>query len=692
LKTLLKLFFVLIVFFSATPLLTDAQVVGPPVLRCANVLPNSDVFLRWTRPADPAGVFFAYEIWMTDFMGNNTFIFSTINYNQTTFIHLGADACTAKKTYYMKTRYSTFNGLTTTDSSNFITTIQLTANTPIPYNGVVNLNWNHMSNPRSATHSKYYKIFMEYPAGVLNFIDSTKNTFYFDTVEICQATVNYVVSLADFSGCESNSCLATITVSDITPPHPVSIDSLTYDTATSQIFISWTPSISMDVAGCLIFQNDVNFNPPWVVVDTLIGRNNFSTFINPSWGDSTTFTYSVMCFDSCLNASVLSVPHKTIFLEYNFDRCNRSVQLKWNKYRGFKEDVDQYLIYESINGGNYQLITSNGPNDTVFVKTNLLNEVNYNYFIRVKQRNKLIFSRSNDISFFSSFPAEPQFLYLINVTLNDDNKIELNGIVDTTSGTFKLRVERKAAFESVFFKVAEIERQFLAGKLFTYIDNDADASNNLYTYRIIAVDSCNRDLAISNIGTNIFLKGENDNSNLINQLEWNRYQNWEGRIVSQQIYRSYNGLFETQPLFTLFDTTFQYVDNLARTFDANGQFCYYVVVNEGPTTNFNFRSNTKSNTVCLTQQSALFIPNAFTPFGLNRIFKPVFSFLSPNNYRFEIYDRYGAQVFVSYDTDIGWDGTIDGKIAKESIYIYHLVYSDSEGKLFEKRGLVTLIR
>jgi gliding motility-associated-like protein len=60
----------------------------------------------------------------------------------------------------------------------------------------------------------------------------------------------------------------------------------------------------------------------------------------------------------------------------------------------------------------------------------------------------------------------------------------------------------------------------------------------------------------------------------------------------------------------------------------------------------------------------LFVPSAFTPNndGLNDEFKPFVPGFEVEDYRFEVYDRWGKVLFQTRSLDTGWlgDGTPDG--------------------------------
>ena len=99
--------------------------------------------------------------------------------------------------------------------------------------------------------------------------------------------------------------------------------------------------------------------------------------------------------------------------------------------------------------------------------------------------------------------------------------------------------------------------------------------------------------------------------------------------------------------------------------------------------------------VVIMEESELIIPNAFTPNDdglndefniLNPIFYPIFSF--------EIYNRWGQQVFATSDVTRGWDGNYDGKPQEIGMYVWMVSYekANQPGEVFVLRGTVTLLR
>jgi len=83
---------------------------------------------------------------------------------------------------------------------------------------------------------------------------------------------------------------------------------------------------------------------------------------------------------------------------------------------------------------------------------------------------------------------------------------------------------------------------------------------------------------------------------------------------------------------------------------------------------------------------------------LNDVFIPIFSPYGldlKTTYEFEVFDRWGHQLFHTKDFTKGWDGTIQNRgddALKQEVYIYKLKYKDSEGKIYNKTGHISLIK
>lgn len=99
-------------------------------------------------------------------------------------------------------------------------------------------------------------------------------------------------------------------------------------------------------------------------------------------------------------------------------------------------------------------------------------------------------------------------------------------------------------------------------------------------------------------------------------------------------------------------------------------------------------------TVYIRDAFTIYIPNAFSPslLGQNQIFKPTGYNLKNDDYKMQIFNRWGTLIFESNDIEQGWNGMCDGELCPQGTYIYIIQYRDLENTKHTVRGTVQLIR
>lgn len=89
----------------------------------------------------------------------------------------------------------------------------------------------------------------------------------------------------------------------------------------------------------------------------------------------------------------------------------------------------------------------------------------------------------------------------------------------------------------------------------------------------------------------------------------------------------------------------------------------------------------------------IYVPNAFTPNGdgINDVFRPLPVGITRLD-RFQVFNRWGEEIFITSKYLRGWDGNFGGRKAEAGTYVWVVQGLNTDGKLVEKRGTVTLIR
>ena len=91
-------------------------------------------------------------------------------------------------------------------------------------------------------------------------------------------------------------------------------------------------------------------------------------------------------------------------------------------------------------------------------------------------------------------------------------------------------------------------------------------------------------------------------------------------------------------------------------------------------------------------EKTIWIPDAFMPQngGENAVFRV--KGLNVSDFDLSVFNRYGQLIFHSKDINQGWDGKFLGEYCQIGVYVWLLTYSDHNGKLYQHKGTVTLIR
>ena len=668
----------------------DHSIPDAPSARCASVQTNGHVVLNWIVPTDTGQGFANYKIYSSSSINGPYSLVTTItNYNTATYTDITANAQAASVYYYITTQTSC--GGETSPGSDTLRTIKVDV---INNNGVAIVNWNPIHNPELATATQNYTVYKEYPAGVWSITGTTTAPVYqwFDTINVCQAVINYRVETGDGSGCISNSSTDGDLFRDVTRPNVALLDTVSLDPLNpSQVSVSWLPSSSGDVVGYIIY----HFNgASWDSIGSVTGINASYFLDNNPAADLAPQRYSLAAYDSCGNVSNLGTSHNTLFITAKLDICRSAIDVRWNPYINMVGGVGQYNVYVSENNGPYTFLASVPGTNVTYSHTTLNNGSEYCYYVQAQGNTATRTASSNTACEIANLLTLPTFSYLKKATVIDLRRVVVECLVDTADNPDVSRYKLQRAFDKTgpFITIGAIN--YTGQPIVTFNDFSARTDQYSYYYRVITIDSCGNDVLISNVGRTILLKGQAD-FNLVNKMNWNFYEEWLGDVNKYSLFRSVDGVWSPTPIATVNNGVLEYDDDVAQLYQYptySGKFCYRIEAYEGPGNTYGFSDTSSSNIFCLVQEPHLFIPSAFTPDGKNPIFKPEFVYIDAKNYYFVVFNRWGQLVYETRMPGEGWDGTYQGKIAPEGTYAYTVRIFGTNGQEIEKSGSVTLLR
>ncbi len=654
-------------------------IIYPPKINCIQTAANGDLTINWTPVTDPNNSFVSYRIRK---VSSPAPMATITNINTSTYTVTGV---TTSESFFIEV-VSGCNGNTTLAGDTASNIHLVLAN---PSDGTAVLQWNEPVTPHNSSLGDYYQIYREYPAGTWTLIDSIPygTQLFKDTIDICQAFLNYQVVLPTTT-CNFTSNIEGDDFEDmITPDIPV-IGSVTIDTLTGDVTITWSTNGQPDTYGYIIYMAD----PDGILfeLDTVFGINNNSYTFHPNT-DNGALTFSVAAFDSCFTSSIpptyqtsaKGAIHTTVFADYSYNVCGQIATITWTSYLGWS-NLSGYDVYGRLAGGPWTLFGTTTSNSFSTPVTGL--QV-YEFAIRAfNATGEEAFSNKINVSAIA--PSEPDFHYTRVATVANDY-VKIKHYIDLVGGISELSLEKKnenGVFES-------IQKVPATSNNIDFYDSDVATDRKSYTYRVRIIDSCGNEGAVANEVTTILLRVQSDQIGMTNYLSWSPYKGFNGSIIHYNVYRGFDGVYDWLPVAVVPSHTLFYEDDLINEFDISGKICYYVEAVESMNI-YAFSEISRSNEVCAIFEPVIYIPNAFTPGGINPIFKPVVSLINPRDYSLSIIDRWGQIIFESTDMNEGWDGkiTLSDRLAETGLYMYVLRVKDGSGEEITKRGHVTLIR
>lgn len=142
--------------------------------------------------------------------------------------------------------------------------------------------------------------------------------------------------------------------------------------------------------------------------------------------------------------------------------------------------------------------------------------------------------------------------------------------------------------------------------------------------------------------------------------------------------------------YDLGDGSIAFDQNPSHTYATFGEFLIQQIVE----TEFGCL-DTAWQTVIIDPDLLIYVPNTFTPDGdgINDVFMPSLDGFSLRNYEFTIWNRWGEQIFWTKDRQAGWDGTVNGIMSQDGVYVWQIELRSNEFVAGQRlRGHVILLR
>lgn len=396
-------------------------------------------------------------------------------------------------------------------------------------------------------------------------------------------------------------------------------------------------------------------------------------------------TYEVSTADACGFVGPFSgTQHTTMFLQGSPDFCDGGIRFEWTDYFGWPSVLEYRLMKDGVQIQTWPGTTAPSSFDYTLDPT----DVGEICFTLEAARDASIFSSSNEICYDFGAPTLPQFIYMRNLSVLN-NEIVLEWYIDENADVHNLVIERGTDPLGTAPVFSYSANTLLP--LMDTIDNGINPRNSSFYYKITAEDTCIGSVS-SNPARTILLTGV-DNFNLSNTLSWNQLEIDFSTITEYRLYR--NDLPVDSPLATFNPGDTSYLDAIGDINPDGGFYCYWLEAVYDlnlPNGVVETDLSSMSNEVCISQNSRIFMPNAFKPTGVNSIFKPTIIYQNPEAYRFVIMNRWGEILFETSDPDQGWDGRKNGEMCPQGVYAYIVKMESINGLDLERKGTLMLFK
>ena len=563
----------------------------------------------------------------------------------------------------------------------YIRTIFLTST--LNNDNSISLSWTSMgSSTPSGSENKPYKIYRKLKRQDTDWqflAEQTQRTYTDNLPPICSDSVLYKIELENDNGCVSRSNQVLHVVGDTQIPNMPDLQRISVEENAQQIFLEWIPSTSDDVMGYVVCSGD-----PCVTLDTIWGADA-SSYTCESCSAEQINSLAVMAFDTCFNTSLRTDRHSNVVLSAQRENCSDKVKFSWNEYEGF--DVLKYEIYKKENNSAFTLVgNTQALNYELTINPTI---PNYEFYVLAVGANNIT-SKSNSEVLTISSAQQPEFVEIRKVSVKDKNQgVDLEFFVDADIVVNKYRLKR-AENGGEYKVIANIP--YTGNNTVQYTDNISLENNkNDYSYIFEAPDACNLVYKASRPATIMRLELTEVDKNT-NALSWNAYNSWDNGVGVYEIYRQPES--EPAPVLCGTSGSSTFTDFMGDVITASDKTNYYVRAIEAGAGNDGKVQTALSTRASIKRETVIFIPNAFTPRaaeGDNNIFKPTCYFVKQGSYFMRVFNRQGALLFESKDTEIGWDGTFKGEFCHPNTYVYVIEYVNSDGEKVVQKGTFALV-
>lgn len=470
------------------------------------------------------------------------------------------------------------------------------------------------------------------------------------------------------------------------------------DPASELAVVNWDYEVTDETLGYIIYMcTDAGSMEILQVGDP----NQTSATIATSLASTQAESYRVAAFD-CINEDGTPNPNaagdcttSSYMMAYQLP-CTDKAQIFWTEPFGMAGGVDYYTIevstYNNSTWGAWEVLGTSPEDNLTFYHIGAdMSSINKYRVIATSTEGHIARSNTYDVEFtYPEEAAEPQ---LTRASVMSDGNVEI--VIETDPLSVEVseyQIERYNIHSEEWDPILEIQSSTMGIPL-TFIDTNVDTDSRSYRYRCLLYNECGVSTSMSNEAETIFLQGwrSEDPEAFLNSLIWTMYDDFPQGVGSYEVLRADSRTSTFEPLVSVDGNINYSEDYVGDLTHLPGDFCYRILALENsPTTSVN---GAQSNTICLTEEPLIWIPDAFTPNndGLNDCFPwgegaNQMGFVTRETsdeseyFNMKILSRWGDTIYETNSINQCWDGTAYGEPVPDGVYSVVVRILDGSGK------------
>ena len=456
------------------------------------------------------------------------------------------------------------------------------------------------------------------------------------------------------------------------PPEEAILQTVSVDGI--DLIITWDPSPSPETDFYSVFlltDSGLEF------VADVNGLSYTDPLRNPN---QSTISYLIVAIDVCGNQSTFGQEVTSMLLSVDSSPCEETILFDWNLHN----NATRQELWAVSTGGTEVLLSDLANDAENFTLDDIPNIELNGFFIKAFiDGNNALEARSNVIQTNTDISIAMDEIFFTRISADDDNTLSIDWCWNESADL--------SAYEINYSKtmLTDSKVQAVFSGLSPTVSEQINVNNTneeSYLLNVLTTDACDRTFSSSDISSIQLTVVPRDEFTI--QVAWNEFVYADAFLDNYTLHEVRDG--NDAVIYEGMDSQFP-----VQVTEQTGEVCYYVEATATGTLNNGDTKNTRviSNISCSKGFPIVRMPNAFNPYGVNNIFKPLFGNTDAiTGYDMRIFSRYGELLFSTTSLEEGWNGRNGLRELPQGVYSYLVAVDVLGGEMISLQGSVLLIR